>query len=35
MTYLKHRTDHRPELALVALYTALGGPNVRTGLRQG
>ena len=35
MTYLKHRTDHRPELALVALYTALGGPNVRAGLRQG
>jgi len=24
--YLTHRTDHRPELALVALYAALGGP---------
>jgi uncharacterized protein (DUF58 family) len=25
-SYLMHRTDHRPELALVALYAALGGP---------
>jgi uncharacterized protein (DUF58 family) len=24
--HLIHRTDHRPELALVALYAALGGP---------
>jgi uncharacterized protein (DUF58 family) len=24
--YLTHRTDHRPELALIALYAALGGP---------
>jgi uncharacterized protein (DUF58 family) len=23
---LTHRTDHRPEIALVALYSALGGP---------
>lgn len=25
-SYLIHRTDHRPELALIALYAALGGP---------
>ena len=25
-SYLMHRTDHRPELALIALYAALGGP---------
>jgi uncharacterized protein (DUF58 family) len=25
-SYLLHRTDHRPELALIALYAALGGP---------
>ena len=24
--YLAHRTDNRPELALIALYAALGGP---------
>ncbi len=28
-SYLVHRTDHRPELALIALYTSLGGPHTR------
>jgi len=25
-SYLMHRTDHRPETALIALYAAIGGP---------
>jgi uncharacterized protein (DUF58 family) len=28
-SYLSHRTDKRPETALVALYADLGGPNMR------
>jgi uncharacterized protein (DUF58 family) len=28
-SYLTHRTDKRPETALIALFAALGGPNVR------
>jgi uncharacterized protein (DUF58 family) len=28
-SYLSHRTDKRPELALVALYADLGGPHAR------
>ncbi|HVZ69649.1 MAG TPA: DUF58 domain-containing protein [Rhizomicrobium sp.] len=31
--YLAHRTDHRPELALIALYAALGGPRALTAQR--
>ena len=29
-SFLSHRTDHRPESALVALYGALAGPRART-----
>jgi uncharacterized protein (DUF58 family) len=30
MSHMKHRTDHRPELALAALYSTLAGPRARS-----